>query len=400
MKSATALTLEIDDLDAASEALVSVIREKLTIERSAIGIVYSDADVDVAELGDKLHTMLGFEIIGLTTTAIFNRNSGYCDMGISLTVITGSDVDISVGSAHDINIDNCTEKMREAYSAARERLPQDPRLILICSPYSSNLSSENYLEALDEASGNVPIFGGVATDHYDLQCLKTFHNGSSYSEAPVFVLISGNIHPVFSMQHQFNAKIERKSVITQSSSNLVERVGDKTFIEYLSDITTIPDGELSLYHFQSIPFVMELPDYEESEQPVVRVLTGIDRETGAGEFLSKMPQGSKLSINILQKDNLAASCGETIDDLLEKMKQVVDYEFCTVLVTTCNARHLLLGDTKDLEANILIEKLTDMNPTLNAAGFYAFGEMCPTAADTGGRAKNRYHNISFAICAF
>ena len=400
MRSAAVVTHEIDDLEVAVNELVAGIHEKLVFERATIGIVHCDADVDVGELGGRLHEELGCDIVGLTTTASMERQNGYCDMGIVLAVITGDDVDIVAESIGVLSKDNHVEQIRNAYSDARRKLPRNPELILICSPYIKDLTSDSYMETLDEISGHVPVFGGVATDHYDLQYSKTFRNGEAFAEGLVFVLISGNIKPVFAMKHRFGSRVERKSIITKSTANLVERVGNKTFKEYLSEITLVPDDDTVVYHFQSTPFIMELPDHEASEQPVVRMLCSMDHETGAGGFISRMPEGSKLSINVLQCEDLAASCVDTLDDLIGKMKQTRDYEYSMVLISTCNGRHLLMGSTKDLETNILIKKLSGFGPELNAIGFYGFGEMCPTVTDSDRQIKNRFHNMSFAACAF
>ncbi len=403
MKSAIVLTQEIDDLNVAVDELTSGIREKIAFGRSSVGIVYCDADVDVAELGRLLHENLGFDIVGLTTTALIERHHGYCDMGIVLAVITGDDVDISVGNTGELSKDNFAEPIRSAYTRARGALPEDPKLILLCAPYIADLTSENYVEVLDEISGHAPVFGGVATDHYDLQHQKTFYNGEMYRGGLQFVLITGNVRPVFAMEHRFGGGVERKGIITKSSGNMVERVGDKTFKEFVSEMTPVPNDEMVIFYFQSTPFIMELPDYEESEQPVVRALCTIDHATGAGGFLSKMPEGSRLSINVLQRENLAESCNGTLDRLIEGMKQSAastGYEYSLILISTCNARHLLMGDEKKLEANIVTDKLSVLGPEVGAMGLYAFGEVCPTISSGEGKAKNRFHNVSFAVCAF
>ena len=400
MKSAIMLTREIDDLEAAAGELSAGIREKIDFEKTTVGIAYCDADVDVGELGKLLHADLGFEIVGLTTTASIERDNGYCGMGIVLAVITGDDVDISVGSTGNLLTETFSEQIEATYNSARGNLPQDPKLMLLYAPYTTEIPTDNFLEVLDKISGQVPIFGGVATDHYDLKYPKTFRNGESFSDGLVVVLISGNIHPVFAMKHNFGGKIERKGIITKSSGNMVERIGDKTFKEFLSEITPVPEDDSVIYRFQFTPFVMELPDYEESEEPVVRVLYSIDHQTGSGGFLSKMPEGSTLSINVVQRENLAASCADTLDDIIETICRAGEKDYCMMMICTCNGRHLMMGNAKDLEANIVSGKLAGINSGINAMGFYGFGEICPTGPAGKGLLKNRYHNTSFALCAF
>jgi hypothetical protein len=399
MRSAVAFTEEIDDVQRACDELVFEVRGKIDYGQSTIGVVFCDADAAVAELGCGLHEQLGIDIIGVTTTASLDLFGGYHDMGIVLTVITGDDVDIAIGNTGELLPDSYEQQIRGAYADAAARLEEPPRFIYLCAPYIANITSDKYLRLLDELSGHAPVFGGVATDHYDLKYQKTFHNGTAYDGGLVFVLFSGNICPVFAMEHEFSGKTEGKAVITKSCGNQVERVGDRSFLEYITSMSPVPDVDSVIFHFQSTPFVMEMPDYDTEEQPIVRALATIDRETGAGGFLSDMPEGSALSISILQRDNLRGSCESTLSRLVNRMRENPDYSYSTVLVNTCNARHLMMGDKKDMEANIVSSELAGLGPSLNVVGYYGFGEMCPTAISEQGDATNRFHNVSFAVCA-
>ncbi|MCL2565723.1 MAG: FIST C-terminal domain-containing protein [Defluviitaleaceae bacterium] len=399
MKSAVAITQEIDNLEFAAKELISQIKDKLDFGKNSIGIIYCDADVDVASLGELLKGSLGMDIVGLTTTATIERNNGYNDMGILLSVMTGDDVEFSVGSTGDLSNDSFPAAIKEAYKKARANTQNDPKLILTFAPYIADLTSENYVELLDEASGGIPVFGGVATDHYDLQYQKTFFNGQAFARGLVFLLLSGDIKPVFAMNHHFGTKVEKKGMITKSTGNLVQRVGDQTFKEYVSSIVPVPDEELVIYHFQSTPFVMELPDFEKDEQPVVRALVTVDHENGAGSFLSKMPEGSMIYLNEFQRNELRESCKEALSNITKRMDENKGYKYSMMFISTCNARHLLMADAKNLESDILSEYLGPFPAELNAMGFYGFGEICPTGKRADGTAKNRFHNISFAVCA-
>jgi len=399
MKSTVVTTREIDNLELAAKELATQVKEKLDLKGSSIGVVYCDADVEVGRLGELLKAELGMDIVGLTTTATVERKTGYNDMGICLSVMTSDDVEFSVGCTGDLENDSFPAVIKETYAKARAGVKTNPALILTFAPYISDLTSENYVELLDEASGGVPIFGGVATDHYDLQYQKTFYNGQDFAKGLIFILLSGNVKPIFSMNHNFGTVVEKKGKITKASGNFIQMVGDETFKDFVSSMVPVPDDELVIYHFQSTPFVMELPDFETDEQPVVRALVTIDHATGAGSFLSKMPEGSMIYLNEFQRDNLSKSCKEALTDIKNQIAENKDYEYSMLFVSTCNARHLLMADDKSLESNIIGEYLGDLPEDFNAMGFYGFGEICPTGKRADGTAKNRFHNISFAVCA-
>jgi len=397
MKSAIAITQEIDDLELASKELASQIKEKLNPCSKSIGIAYCDADVDVAKFGELMHAELDIDIVGTTTTATVERNTGYSDTGITLCVLTSEDVSLSIGYADDLNNDNYAESIRNAYNDVCGNIQEKPGLILAFAPYIADLTSENYVEVLDESSGGTPVFGGIATDHWELQHQKVFFNGKAFSRGLVFVLLRGNIKPVFAMRHSFGGGVERKGKITESSGNLIHKVGEQTFKEYLAEIVPVPDEDLVIYHFQSTPFVVELPDYDHNEQPVVRALCTIDHKTGAGGFLSKMPEGSLIHMNVIQKENLIESCSGAMEDIVKEMTADTNYEYSIIFISTCNARHILMSGTHDLESNIINEMLKSCPSELNAVGYYGFGEICPTTSDN--KTINRFHNISFAVCA-
>lgn len=399
MRSAIVLTEEIDDIDLAVEELTSGVREKLgELDRASAGMIWCDADTDIEALSGRLHEELGIDIIGLTATALIDRELGYCGCSIALLVMTGDDVCFSAGSTGPLDAGNMHGEITSAYVRARDHLGCDPKLILVCAPFIRDVTSEGYIEILDEASSHVPLFGGVASDSYDLRYQKTFFNGEASADSLRFLLIGGEVSPVFAMQHNFSGGIERKGTITKSDENVVQMVDGITFKDFLLKITSIPDEEELAFHFQSSPFVVELPDYDTDEQPVVRTLFSIDKSTGAGTFLSKMPEGSRISISVFQRDDIRISSSKTVDALIDQMKED-GRPRSVMLIVTCCGRHALMGDEKGTEISVVREKLDEIGSHLCSMGFYAFGEYCPTKCGADC-ATNRYHNISFAVCAF
>ena len=399
MKSLIAVTSEIDDPVLAAGELADQIRKKGKFDANSVGIVFCDADADVVALGRHLHTELRIDIVGITITASVERNSGYGDLCIRLCVLTADDVLFSIGCSGDLAAAEYSDAICDAYGRAAAKIPEKPGFILALTPYIAEHTPGDYVEVLDAVSGGLPIFGSVAADHYDLQYQKTFFNGEAFSRGMIFILFAGNIKPVFAMEHHFAAKAEKKGIVTKSAGNKILKVGDQTFKDYLSAIVPIPNEELVAFHFQTTPFVAELPDYEKDEQPVVRGLITVDHSIGAGSFLSKMPEGTVIYLTEIQRDNLKESCSGAIEKISEKISGSKNYRYSMIFISTCNARHILMGDVKSLESDIISDKLKDLPPDLNAMGFYGFGEICPTGTKADGSAKNRFHNVSFAVCA-
>lgn len=402
MRSAIVITEEIDDIEVAVDELVASVHEKIgEFGRSTAAIVTCDADVDVSALGQSLHERLGCDVLGMTTAAVIERRFGYCDLGISLAVFTGDDVDFSPAYVGVIKKDSFEDDISDAYRSARAKLPDDPKLILMCAPYIDGILPEKYIETFDSLSDKVPLFGGNASDHYEIKHQKVFFNGEADTDGMVFLLISGNISPVFAMRHHVSTCFERRGTVTKSVGNRVLEVDGESFASFASKIMLIKTDETDLWETAFLrvntPFIAELPDSVPGEQPVMRVLIGVDASDSSGIFQSETPVGTKLSVTQLTKDDLVKSCESTLE-LLEQRMEASPADRSALLIVSCNGRNQILAAVKNSEADVLSRALAS-RPDMEAAGLYALGEFCPTAALSDGHMKNRYHNLSFAVCA-
>jgi hypothetical protein len=90
IKSATAISCELDDASAAARELAESIRDGLVLETSSVGILICDADADGAAISGELKTLLGIDIAGMTTLAALNED-GHREAAVTLTVLTSAD---------------------------------------------------------------------------------------------------------------------------------------------------------------------------------------------------------------------------------------------------------------------------------------------------------------------
>jgi small ligand-binding sensory domain FIST len=99
----------------------------------------------------------------------------------------------------------------------------------------------------------------------------------------------------------------------------------------------------------------------------------------------------------MKRNDIQESAKALIDDIKNKIDQAAGdgYRYSTLFCVSCGGRYMVMGDDKDLEGDILKRNLPE---GLEFAGFYAYGEICPTAV-TDGKALNRVHNESIVICA-
>ncbi|MDR1083000.1 MAG: FIST C-terminal domain-containing protein, partial [Coriobacteriales bacterium] len=268
-----------------------------------------------------------------------------------------------------------------------------PALIFAFCPNGEPFSGDKYANTLSALAGNAPVIGGVCSDDYDYERARVFLSGAEYKDSIVLICLWGEVRPTFSIRHVTSRFAERIRRVVNAKDNVVYQVGDETFVEYLEGFglrTDVPDP---LVAFTSYP--MMLTREGEDETPLMRHIAALDLESGAGTFIADVPTGALANICLINRDDIKVSARESMDALLEKMKEQPDYEYSTVFCISCCGRAVILGSDSDAEGSILVETLP---ANMALAGSYCLGELCPTRY-VDGVATNRFHNCSITFCA-
>jgi hypothetical protein len=403
MKSAIATTFELDDARASAQELANTIGAQLELEEHSVGILLCDADADGAAISSELNRLLGIPVAGMTSLATFSTE-GYHEGAIVLTVLTASDARFTLVASEPFD-DSYEDEMADAY---RRALPADaagatsdatsdaaerPALIFAFCPTGEPFSGDKYANTLSALAHDAPVIGGVCSDDYDYERARVFLNGEEYTDSIVLVCLWGEARPTFSIRHVTSQFAERIRRVVEARDNIVYRVGDETFVEYLESFglrTDVPDP---LMAFTSYP--MMLTQEDEDETPLMRHIAGLDQETGAGTFIADVPVGALANICLINRDDIKVSARESMESLLTKMAEQPDYRYSTIFCISCCGRSVILGADSGAEGVILAEHLPE---GLVLTGAYCLGELCPTRyAD--GIAKNRFHNCSITFCA-
>ncbi|MDR2106014.1 MAG: hypothetical protein LBP24_01240, partial [Coriobacteriales bacterium] len=274
MKSAVATTFELDDAEEAAQELANSIRGQLTFAENSVGILLCDADADGAGISAGLHRILGIPVAGMTSLATFSTE-GYHESAVVLTVFTASDVRFTFAASEPLDgsplDDSPHRQLAAAYHSATldDAAPgQSPELIFAFCPNGEPFSGDTYANALSELAQGAPIIGGVSSDDYDYERARVFLAGEEYSDSLVLVCLWGNVRPAFAIRHVTSQFAERIRRVTEAKDNIVSRVGDETFVEYLEGFglrTDVPDP---LVAFTSYP--MMLTRDQEDETPLMR----------------------------------------------------------------------------------------------------------------------------------
>ena len=392
MRSEIAISYEVDDAVLAARELADSIREQLVLRKNSLGLIFCDADTDGAALTGELRAILGVEVVGMTTLAVLNPQ-GRHEAAIVLTVLTADDCLFSPGVSASLRADDFAYRIALAYQAT---IPADshsrPGALLTFCPFGMSFSGDQYSAVLSREADNAPIFGGVASDDYDYERARVFLSGKEYKDSMVLVSLWGNVRPAFAIRHVTSRFAERIRRVTEAEGNIVRRVGEETFIQYLQGFGLKTDVDDPLLAFTSYPMMLRQGNAEEA--PIMRHISGLNQADQSGSFFGDVPVGAQANICLIGKADIAAACRESMQALLEEGEAQSGYEYSTILCFSCCGRSMILGGDADAEGRILAEMLPK---GLTLAGAYCLGEICPTRYKDG-LATNRFHNCSITFC--
>lgn len=395
MRSAFAITEEIDMQDAANE-LIASIKAKLEFGKNACGLLYYDYEMDGNTLSAYLHAELGINILGCSTIATLDNENGYKDMSALLTVLTADDCEFHVGISEALTNENAKQKINETFVKTQEKTRVKPQLAFVLFPCNTNIVFDKHITDLSEMSDHVPIIGGIPSSSSSIEKSIVF-NGSYYLQMAAILLITGNIHPLISLANVITTISDRKDDITKAEGTCLQEVNGKPFVEYLESFgINVKDSitNAGQIFFQKYPLLIENQNTDfNSEIPYVRVLDHID-ESGGGVAYSGIPEGGKVCLAILRREDIVATVEKGLKDLFAKI-EASGQEYSTIICITCAARHITLNPYYDDEGNAIRQIVPS---SYSFSGFYSYGELCPIAIEEG-KANNQLHNASIVFCA-
>ena len=400
MKSATAISYELDDIAAAAKELSSQIKDKFVFDKNTVAILHGQPDMEIGELSAAVSRELGCRVIGGTTAAGASlTNEGYHELAVSLHVL--SDDNCLFGTAISGSMaEKPMEEIENTYRKACENLKDqdssaEPKMVICIASLVQSIAADNMLEKVSELCGSLPVFGYMAGDDFEFSKQQVYLDGETGGDRMAILLIAGNVKPVFQTANLAGKKALEKRLVTKAHDNIICEVENLPAYEYIKEFPFINDETTVLFNYQ---FFVEMPsDINNDGIPVSRALNTYDKETGEVTCFANVPEGSSIGLLYCTGNDVAVTSEAGIKDFLGKInEQGGDYEYTTVIIATCSLRNMFLADMKATEGDLVKELFPE---NLTVSGIYAFGEIAPTSV-SGDRAVNRFHNATFTVCAF
>ena len=437
MKSATAISYELDDIVKAAEDLTSQIKSKFTFGKHTVALLFGQPDMEIGALSAAVSRELGCHVVGGTTAAgALLTNEGYHELAIMLHVLSGDDCFFAVAISDSLTADP-EKKISDAYREACRNLEEvyngasadagvdadtgvgtsadagvdagasagadtgvgasagaEPKMVVCVASIVPGIASDCILEKISALCGNLPVFGFNAADDFEFSKQQVYLDGETGGDRIAILLLSGNVRPIFQTTNLAGKQALEKRLVTKSRDNVICEIEGKPAFEYIKSFPFINDETTALFNYQF--FVEMQNDVLNDGIPVSRALNTYDKETGEVTCFANVPENSYIGLLYCDGNDVAKTSEAGIKDFLGKLQTTGgDYIYSTVLIATCSLRNMFLADMRETEGD-LVKAL--MPPNLTTSGVYAFGEIAPTSI-RGGEAVNRFHNATFTLCA-
>ena len=397
MKSKVLFTQEMDDLEAAVEELIEQ-AEGFEFKKNSIALVYGE-DFDYEEVYQRLKEHWDFDILGCTAMSMITGVSGYTLEGISVLLLSADDCYFSTGITGTLTKSNYADEIERAYKDAEAKLDGEVKMVLaygIMVKSVDDVSGDGYVDILDKLSNHAPIFGGLASDNFTFSSNRVFWNETCVADAMNLVLISGNIKPKFVSKNSIVNRALFSYVITESKANHIYKLGNDTLVNVMDKEKISNDKTDVVADYLLSPFLLSIPADDGDVIETARNISTLNHEDGSGIFLGGMPEGATLGIGIISKEDVKNSVEKACLAIKDELNDP-DYEYSTILCTTCAARFLALASEVEAEGQTCLDNLPKDKELM---GIYAFGEFCPVTGNKTGKTYNAFHNFTFTIVAF
>ncbi|WP_406043732.1 FIST N-terminal domain-containing protein [Succinimonas sp.] len=394
MDSITAYTEEIDDLAQAASEIFEQVKD-FTLRKNSIGIIFAEEETNYAELYGILRQKWDFPIFGSTAMAML-VGRGFCNLGISFMIITADDCYFSAAVTDDFSINDFREKLGETYRKAAAALPEKPKFILTIGEMvreDTDVDADSILSELNRLSGNLPVYGALASDGFSLGGYRIFCNEEIRQRGQVIVLVAGNTEPRFYHINSINNKAISSFQVTESKGNIVYRLGQDTFVDVLKQQGMSVDKKMVLGDYILSPFVVSVEYPNGDKVEYARTLAYLDHEHGSAGFLGSIPDNAVMSVAIISRADVQASVARGFEQVFEDLRNS-NGRYKTILCSTCCARFIALGSDTAAEAQTYKNGLPD---DVSLIGIYSYGEYCPIKGSKTGNYYNSFHNFTFSI---
>lgn len=304
----------------------------------------------------------------------------------SLILTKFSDVSLTPFYCDQARLDELTTP--EKWYSFFDVFPNEkPSFLVLPDPFAIDLNQ--FLKGVDEAYPGQPVIGGLASGATQAGGNTLILNGEVYTEGLIGVHLRGNIH-VEAFVAQGCRPIGKSHIVTRGEGNIIHELGGQPFYQVLEEtLLSASQQDRKLAQdaiFLGIVIDEAKKDFKQGDF-LIRLLMGLDKESGAGAIADYVKPGQTIQFHI--RDAVAAT--EDLNRLLRTQQaKFPNLMPSGALVFSCTGRGENMFHMKNHDIGIIQNHLGKVA----AAGFFSAGEIGPV----GG--KNLLHGFASSIALF
>lgn len=380
----SAFTNEIDDTNVAVEEITAQLKDKKLL-KNTIGIIACYFEFVENGTIDALSQTLPFDLIGCAVQGSAVNGNGGMEQ-LSLTVLTSDDITFTSAISEPIFPENFDAVVENIYAEVAQS-GNDPSLIFLLGPITTDVSGHKILKKLDQLSGGLPIFGTLSNDtSLKYESSYVFKNNEQHLRKMVLLFLNGDIKPRFYTTSITTRNILRQNaVVTESSDYLVKKINDLPVMDYFKSIG-VQTSKLAAVSM--LPFLV---DFGDGTVPAAYSMYDIS-ESGAycgGEI----PVGSLITFAEIDYNSVMETAETTLKQALNDVEQNGAHG---IIAIPCFTRSLVIIPNIEDEIKKSLEIVDDKIPF---ALIYSGGEICPTY-NKQQKIINRFHNLTYTVMVF
>jgi hypothetical protein len=375
IKVLNACTYELDNPEVAVKEINDQIDIKNNLLKNRVGLLFCHSKFIEMGVMEAICKSLPFDVLGCTSMFLAqvgaDKSIKTGDVMLTVTVLTSDDIEFATEVCEPLTETNAVDCIQALYQKTASLLNGKPELAFAFPPTMFNITIDTITEALDRASGGIPIFGTVAVDmEVHIRQPQTIYNGVGYNNRMALLLFRGPVKPKFFFI-RFSEKIAltQDAIITNAEGSRIFSINNKPAASFLDELGLIGSGQVGFSH--AIPLVI---GDSEGNNPEVVVVHNITPE-GALICSRHVSAGGILNIGAITADHLLESAKTLFRDIKEHGKET------GLFVFSCFLRSVVLGMGSIAEVDILRQELDSyFGPWLYVN---SGGELCPRYAASG-----------------
>ena len=380
----TAYTHEVDEVDIAVAELLEQLDLGNHLLGNTVGILAFHPEFLDSGMVEAVSKALPFPTVGYTTPNVAVKKA-FGDILFAMAVLTSDDVVFRAGSSVPV-VDDPTGPARELHARIAPSSMGRPALLLAFAPFMENVGGDDFVAAIDAASGGVPLFGTLAfTPRQDFSGAEICANGVRSANTLALVALFGEVDPRFYISDlPEGEEIHQKALITQAEKNLIQRIDGVLPIDYLESIGLAENGSI-LTGIASFPLVLTLDDGSRIMRTAYKA-----NEAGYLVLAGSAPEGGEIGFADASADFVVRTMEKATARILAEAKTG------NALIFSCASRKWTLGTVPEKEVKGVVEMI---GGSLSYQFACSGGEICPVK-NREGQWINRFHNFSMTACCF